>query len=199
MAPSSRYFEITQSTPIVKLDSQGRGSVQYKVKNLSAAPIDGRAVLTSLPVMRPPSGVVQNNWVTIDGAANHYFQTDEQAAFVVKIEIPQKDRAKAGSYSFRLDAVLISMPDVGDEGPVTAFTLEAVPEKRGASKLLWLIPLILLIVTGIGIGTWLLLRGNGSKTSTKQQPPASTKPAPKPPPPRPVARPEPLKEQLKPK
>ena len=44
MPPTSRYFEITQSTPTVKLDTQGRGTVQYKVKNVSAAPIDGRAV-----------------------------------------------------------------------------------------------------------------------------------------------------------
>jgi beta-lactam-binding protein with PASTA domain len=159
MAPTSRYFEITQSTPTVKLDTQGRGTVQYKVKNVSAAPVDGRAVLISLPINKPPSGVVQNNWVRIDGAADHHYEKDEQTTFVVKIEVPAKDRTKAGTYTFRLDSVLVSMPDVGDEGPATSFTLEPVKEKQKSNVLAWLIPLILVVVAGIGVGAWLLLRG----------------------------------------
>ena len=198
MAAGTRYFEITQSTPVVKLDSQGRGSVQYKVKNLSAAPVDGRAVLISLPITRPPSGAVQDNWVTIDGTANHYYQKDEQTTFAVKIEIPQKDRGRAGNYAFRLDAVLVSMPDVGDEGPVTSFTLEQMPVKPRMSKMWWLIPLIVIIVAGIGIGTWLLVR-SPSKTATKpsqpphgsSQPPPKT--GPKPGTTHPIVKPEPHK------
>ena len=162
MPPTSRYFEITQSTPTVKLDTQGRGTVQYKVKNVSAAPIDGRAVLISLPVNKPPSGVVQNNWVRIDGVADHHYEKDEQATFIVKIEVPQKDRTKAGNYTFRLDSILVSMPDVGDEGPATAFTLEPAKETPKSNVLAWLIPLILVVVAGIGVGAWLLLRGGNN-------------------------------------
>lgn len=163
MAPTSRYFEITQSTSTVNLDTQGRGTVQYKVKNVSAVPVDGRAVLISLPVNKPPSGVVQNNWVRIDGVADHHYEKDEQATFIVKIEIPQKDRTKAGTYTFRLDSVLVSVPDMGDEGPATAFTLEPTKEKPKPGVLAWLIPLILVVVAGIGVGTWLLLRNSGDK------------------------------------
>jgi len=39
----------------VKLDSQGRGTVQYTVKNVSSRAIDGRGVLISLPQVKPPS------------------------------------------------------------------------------------------------------------------------------------------------
>lgn len=47
----------------IRLDSQGRASVQYTAKNVSAAPIDGRAVLVSVPQTSPPSRVVQKGWV----------------------------------------------------------------------------------------------------------------------------------------
>ncbi len=156
----ARYFEISSSTPTVKLDTQGRGSVQYNVKNVSAADIDGRVVLLSMPVTSPASGAVQNGWVKLDGAADHHFQKDEQAVFSVKIEVPAKDRSKTGTYTFRLDSVLVSVPDRGDEGPATAFTVEGAAKPK-PNMLLWLIPVIVLAVIGIGIGLWLALRNTG--------------------------------------
>lgn len=154
----ARYFEISNSTPTIKLDSQGRGTVQYTVKNVSAAPTDGRAVLTSVPVTSPPSGAVQNGWVKIDPPIDHHYGKDEQNTYTVKVEVPQKDRTKTGSYTFRLDAMLVSIPDRGDEGPVTAFTVEAGKPDPKPNMLAWLIPLILFVLIGIGVGTWLLLR-----------------------------------------
>ena len=157
----ARYFEISNSTPTIKLDSQGRGSVQYTVKNVSAAPTDGRGVLTSVPITSPPSGAVQNGWVKIDPPADHHFGKDEQNTFTVKVEIPQKDRSKAGTYTFRLDAVLVSVPDRGDEGPATAFTIEAAKQETKSNIFAWLIPLLVVVVIGIGVGAWLLLRQSG--------------------------------------
>lgn len=159
----ARYFEVSGSTSAVKLDTQGRGTMQYKVKNVSAAPIDGRAVLISLPATNPPSGVVQNGWVKIEPPTDRSFEKDKQETFVVKIEVPQKDRAKAGTYTFRLDAVTVAVPDRGDEGPAVAFTVEAAAVRGGTNKLAWLIPLIAVLVMGIGVGAWLLLRGPGGK------------------------------------
>jgi beta-lactam-binding protein with PASTA domain len=159
----ARYFEISHNTATVKLDSQGRGTVQYKVKNVSAAPIDGRAVLISLPPANPPAGVVQNGWVKIEPPTDRAFDKDKQETFVVKIEVPQKDRSKAGTYTFRLDAVTVAIPDRGDEGPAVAFTLDPAPVKKPTPMLAWLIPLILVLLILIGLGAWFALRSTGPK------------------------------------
>jgi beta-lactam-binding protein with PASTA domain len=163
----ARYFEITVNTPTVKLDSQGRGTVQYKLKNLTPAAIDGRAVLVSLPTTTPPSGVVQKNWVKIDGPTDRHFEKDVQEVFTVKIEVPLKDRPKTettpGTYTFRLDGVTVAVPDRGDEGPAVAFTLAAAAAKKPINKLVWIIPLIVVLLLAIGGGVWLALRSSGGK------------------------------------
>jgi hypothetical protein len=158
----ARYFEISANTATVKLDSQGRGTVQYKVKNVSAVAIDGRAVLISLPANHPPSGVVQNGWVKIEPPADRAFEKDRQEIFVVKIEVPQKDRSKAGTYTFRLDAVTVAVPDRGDEGPAVAFTFDPVPEKKPTPVLGWLIPLVIVLLILGGLGAWFALRSTGT-------------------------------------
>jgi beta-lactam-binding protein with PASTA domain len=159
----ARYFELSANTATVKLDSQYRGTVQYKVKNVSAAAIDGRAVLISLPITNPPAGAVQNGWVKIEPPTDRAFDKDKQETFIVKIEIPLKDRSKVGTYTFRLDAVTVAIPDRGDEGPAVAFTVDKAPEKKPTPMLAWLIPLIIVLLIGVGVGGWLLLRGGGSK------------------------------------
>ena len=159
----ARYFEIGASTAKVKLDSQGRGTVQYRVKNVSAAPIDGRALLISLPVTNPPSGPVQNRWVSLEPPTDRAFEKEKQETFVVKIEVPPKDKSKAGTYTFRLDVVTVTIPDRGDEGPAVSFTLDPAAETRPKSVLGWLIPLIVVLVIAIGVGAWLALRNTGPK------------------------------------
>jgi beta-lactam-binding protein with PASTA domain len=164
----ARYFEIKKNdTSKVKLDMQGRGSVQYKFKNVSPTPMDGRAVLTSLPKVSPLAGVVQNGWVKIDGPTDHHFNPNEEYPFNIKIEIPQKDRSKAGDYTFEVDAALVSIPDViTDEGPVTAFTIVAAEPSKKPNMLVWLIPVILVLVIGVGVGAWLLLGHSKKKPET---------------------------------
>jgi hypothetical protein len=160
----ARYFEITANSATVKLDSQGRGTVQYTVKNVSAAPIDGRAVLISLPPTNPPTGAVQNGWVKIEPPTDRAFDKDKATqTFVVKVEVPPKDRSKAGTYTFRLDAVTVAIPDRGDEGPAVSFTLAPTPEKKSMSVFAWLIPLIVVLLIVIGLGAWLALRNTGPK------------------------------------
>ena len=62
----------------VKLDSQGRGTVQYTVKNVSSRAIDGRGVLISLPQVKPPSGPVEKGWVKVDGKTDRHFDVDKR-------------------------------------------------------------------------------------------------------------------------
>ncbi len=121
----ANYFQVTNALGMsnVKLDSQGRASVQFTAKNVSAAPIDGRAVLVSLPPTKPASGAVQKGWVKLEGSAERKFEKDQEQVFAVRIAVPPK--SPAGNYIFRLDVVSVAQPDVGDLGPPMSFSVTA--------------------------------------------------------------------------
>ncbi len=144
----------------VKLDSQGRGTVQYTVKNLSARAIDGRALLISLPQTRPASGAVEKGWVKIDGTSDRHFDIDKEETFTVKILVPPN--SAAGNYTFRLDTVWVNQPDQGDAGGAVAFTVAASTGKKSSFPL-WLIPVILVVLIAIGVGLYFALSGGGDK------------------------------------
>ena len=154
----ARLFQINLPDGLsnVKLDSQGRATVQYTVKNVSARSIDGRAVLISLPLVKPPRGAVEKGWIKIDGKTDRHFDVDKEETFTVKIAVPPK--SPAGTYTFRLDTVWVDQPDQGDAGGAIAFTV-AAPVAKPTSFPLWLIPVIAVVVIGIGVGLVLVLRG----------------------------------------
>ena len=157
----AKLFQITLPSGLtsVKLDSQGRGTVQYTVKNVSARPIDGRAVLISLPQTKPPSGPVEKGWVKIDGKTDRHLDVDKEETFSVKIAVPPK--SPAGTYTFRLDGVWVQQTDQGDPGGALAFTVaDTAPSKPFP---LWIIPVIAVVLIAIGIGVWLAVRGGGTK------------------------------------
>jgi hypothetical protein len=155
----ARYCQITtpegMSNP--KLDSQGCATLQLKAKNVSGAPLDGRAILVSLPVTTPPSGAVQSGWVKIDGLPDQHFDKDQEKVFVVKIAAPAKGKPKAGNYQFRLDVVSVAVPDQGDSSQVIAFT---VPEStvQKSHFPMWLIPVLVVVAIGLGVGIWLAMK-----------------------------------------
>jgi beta-lactam-binding protein with PASTA domain len=142
----------------VKLDSQGRATVQYTVKNVSARQIDGRAVLISLPQVKPASGPVEKGWVKLDGTTDRHFDVDKEETFTVKILVPPK--SPSGNYTFRLDAVWVDKPDIGDSSPVIGFTVAAPVVTTGHFPL-WLIPVILVVVLGVGVGLYFALKPKG--------------------------------------
>jgi PASTA domain len=144
----------------VKLDSQGRATVQYTVKNVSARSIDGRAVLISLPQVRPPSGPVEKGWVKIDGNTDQHFDVDKEQTFTVKIAVPPN--SPQGSYTFRLDTVWVDQPDQGDAGGAVAFTVATPPKPNGHFPL-WLIPVIAVVVIGIAVGIYFAVSSGGAK------------------------------------
>ncbi len=186
----ANYFQVTNALGMsnVKLDSQGRASVQFTAKNVSAAPIDGRAVLVSLPPTKPASGAVQKGWVKLEGSAERKFEKDQEQVFAVRIAVPPK--SPAGNYIFRLDVVSVAQPDVGDLGPPMSFSVTAPTGGGGGGDSKW--PLILLVIAlvlaVIGVATWLILRKPGGTTT---QTPTPTQPAPQPPG-QPAPRPIPL-------
>jgi beta-lactam-binding protein with PASTA domain len=151
---------VPDGVSMLKLDSTRSARTQVTVKNVSARPIDGRAVLISLPQVKPPSGPVEKGWVKIDGKADRHFDVDKEEVFTVKVAVPPN--SPAGNYTFRMDAVWVDKPDIGDSSAVLGFTVAASEKKTGHFPL-WLIPVLLVVVIGIGVGVWLAVRGGGPK------------------------------------
>jgi hypothetical protein len=166
----ARYFQVTtpQGLSAIRLDSQGRAAVQYTVKNVTGAAIDGRAVLVSVPGTNAADSVVQKGWVKIDGVAERHFNRDQEDVFLVKIAVPPN--APAGKYTFRLDVVTVARPDEGDGGPVQEFSVSKTPPQGGGNpKWLLLIIVIVLVLLVGGVTVWLLTRKSGG-TATSAPP-----------------------------
>jgi len=140
----------------LKQDSRGQASLQVVVKNVSGTARDGRLVPISLPKGTP--GVVEKGWLKVD-AADRHLDVGKEETFTVRLSVPSN--AAAGDYSFRLDAVWVDQPDQADSSSAIGFTV-AAKEKKETSILVWLIPLLVVVVMGLGVGMWLLLRPSGT-------------------------------------
>jgi beta-lactam-binding protein with PASTA domain len=139
----------------LKQDSRGQASLQVVVKNVSGRALDGRLVPISLPKGTP--GVVEKGWLKVDKPDSH-FDVGKEETFTVRLSVPSN--AAAGDYSFRLDAVWVDQPDQADSSSAIGFTV-AAKEKKETSILVWLIPLLVVVVIGLGVGIWLALRPTG--------------------------------------
>jgi hypothetical protein len=156
----------------IKLDSKGSATCQITVKNVSRAAIDGRAVLVSLPIARPPAGAVEKKWLTIDGPADRHFAVDQEEVFSIKIAVPQKkgEPAPAGNYSFRLDLVNVARPDESsDQSQALGFAVVAAPPPKPTPWPLIAVVAALVLIIGV-TAAWLMLR----KPSTPAAPFAGT-------------------------
>lgn len=187
----AKYFQITipEGASNPKLDSQGRATVQYTVRNVSAAPIDGRAALVSVPGATPANDPVQKKLVSVDGLAERHFDTNKEE--VIKVNIAAKS-AQPGDYTFRLDVASVAVPDVGDQGPSVRFTV-AQTQKPPSKMWLWIV-LAVVFVLALGVGIWLAVRPKPTATPTPTQGGKATEPVKK----EPVKK-EPVKEQPQPK
>jgi len=154
----AKYFQITipEGASKANLDSQGRATVQYTVKNVSSAPIDGRAVLTCPPAGSPPASP-HKDWIRIDGAADRHFDKDKEEVFNVRICVPAK--SLAGDYAFRLDMATVAKPDEGDKGQAVAFSV--APSNKGNGFPWWIMVAAVVVLAVLGVGAWLLLRNKG--------------------------------------
>jgi len=152
----AKYFTITipDGASNLKLDNQGRGSVQYTVKNVSATPVDGKAVLVA-PGAPPANDPVQKKWVTLEGAGERHFDVGKEQVFTVKVMVPPK--TQAGDYTFRMDVASAAVPDVGDQGPAIKFSITQTA--KPPSKFPWWILIVVLVVLliGGGVAAWLLI------------------------------------------
>jgi hypothetical protein len=177
MPITTRYFAITvpQGLSTIKLDSRGIGTCQITAKNVSATAIDGRGILTSVPVARPPAGAVEKGWIKIvSGPTDRHFDVDQEVAFAIKIAVPEPKKGEAppqpGNYSFRLDVVNIARPDdSGDQSQPLSFAV-AAPKPMRPSKLPLVLGVVALVLLVGAVVTWLLLRKPAPAPSPTQAP-----------------------------
>jgi len=166
-------FTITPSTTeIIEANSNGYAEVIYTVTNTSARPVRGIAKVKALDQTKL-------EWLKIKGEVERDFSPGATQQFIVAFEGPvlpasaaekpktaaaQNGAAASGTalvaiptkYPFRLDiAVATKMEEDFTEGPVVT-----VKAAIGAGKTkfpFWIIPVIAVVVIGIGVGIWLLI------------------------------------------
>lgn len=161
MPTATKYFTVAapQGMSAIKLDSKGCATCQITVKNVSRAPIDGRAILVSLAVTKPALGPVEKGWVTVDGLTDRHFEVDQEQVFSVKVAVPppkKGEAAPAGNYSFRIDVINVARPDdSADQSQALGFTVAASAPKT-PSKWPWIALAAALVLLVGGVTTWLL-------------------------------------------
>jgi hypothetical protein len=165
----AKYFEITlpEGLSTVKLDSSGRAKVQYTVKNVSGIRRDGRAVLVSLPA---GPGVVEKNWVKIEGPTDKPFDPGQSQTYIVNIAVPPK--SPTGTYSFRLEAVLVAKTDEGDSSTPVTFHVAGAASPAAKPFPWWIVAAAFLALLVLAVVLYLVLRPKPQQPA--EQPPQAS-------------------------
>jgi hypothetical protein len=151
-------FEIPDGPTTVQLtraaDGSATGSIVFNVTNKSTDGASGRLSVV-------PSGGSKETWFAIDGDRERAFAAGETQTAKITVTAP-KDVA-AGDYPFKLRAVAVNDPDNDHaEGPVATAKVPAIviEGKHGIPWWVWLIVGLVLLI-GLGVGGYFLLRGGG--------------------------------------
>ena len=174
----ARAFDITTTSPTLKLGGNRKGEVAFTVTNSLGQPVRGRAVIV-------PEGATSPGWLVLNGDAERDFPPNGTHVFQVQVAVPPAQAA--GEHAFHLLVVDQSNPDeyFAESSPV-AFKVPA-PVVAPRKRFPWWIPasaaaaVLLMLVVGI-------LLGRGNKTEEPgtggSGPPPPTQA--EPPPPAPV-------------
>ncbi|MFP2930594.1 LamG domain-containing protein [Pyxidicoccus sp. 3LG] len=171
----ARAFDITTTSPTLKLDGSRRSEVAFTVTNALGRPVRGRAVVV-------PDGPMPPEWFSVEEAERD-FPPSGTHVYQVKVAVPPAAPPK--DHSFHLLVVDQANPDEHfAEGPTVSFHVPApvvVPKKR----IPWWIPVsaaaAILIIVLVGV---LWGRGEDEEPATGGSGPVA-EPA-EPPPPAPV-------------
>jgi beta-lactam-binding protein with PASTA domain len=163
-------FSITPSTTdIIRADDKGYAEVIYTVTNTSARPVRGIAKVK-------PLDQTKQEWLKLKGEPERDFAIAGTQQYIVAFEgpvLPPTADANAGAggvasagaapaampsrYPFRLDvAVATNMDEDFTEGPVVT-VLAAIGVKKKSFPF-WIIPIAAVLLIGIAIGLFFLLR-----------------------------------------
>jgi hypothetical protein len=155
--PSS-FTITTTATDALKADAKGHTQAVFTVTNATARPVRGMAGVNSL-------GDTKREWLSIAGETERDFAAGTTQQFTVNFDAPvaaPPAGTSAAKYPFRLNVASAMNPDEDfAEGPTV--TVEVAParaeeEKPPPGRLWWIIPVAAVVLIGIGVVTWLLLR-----------------------------------------
>lgn len=137
-------FDITTPSNTLRLDERRQAEATYSVANLSGRLLTGRALIV-------PDKPEAAAWITIDGESERVFPIAGAQQYTVRLNVPKN--APPGSYTFRLDALDVSLPDETlVRGPSITFEVpQPEPEQRKfpVGILIILLLVALLIIGGI--------------------------------------------------
>src|SRR5688572_7951689 len=163
-------FSITPSTTdTIRADEKGYAEVIYTVTNTSARPVRGIAKVK-------PLDQTKQEWLKLKGEPERDFAAAATQQYIVAFEgpvLPPTADANVGAggassagaapaampsrYPFRLDvAVATNMDEDFTEGPVVT-VLAAIGVKKKSFPF-WIIPIAAVLLIGIAIGLFFLLR-----------------------------------------
>jgi hypothetical protein len=156
-----RAFTITTATNTVVLDAKRAAKSSFTVTNVGRRPLKARAEVKAQGAAKPA-------WFTVEGETEREMGIDATQRFSVALAVPPG--VAAGSYSFRFDVVSVANPDDDfAEGPVVSFEVAAAPAGKPFP---WWIPVVALVVIGLGVGLWWRISGDGETTPPPPPPPA---------------------------
>jgi beta-lactam-binding protein with PASTA domain len=166
-------FTITPSTTeTIKADANGYAEVIYTVTNTSARAVRGIAKLK-------PLGQTKQEWLKIKGETERDFAPAGTQQFIMAFdgpvlpptaaEAPKPEGAAPATaaapaatptkFTFRLDiALATNMEEDFTEGQVV--TVEAAVGEKKKSFPFWIIPIAAVVLIGIGVGLFFLLRSS---------------------------------------
>ncbi|NMO15613.1 LamG domain-containing protein [Pyxidicoccus fallax] len=171
----ARAFDITTTSPSLRLDGNRKGEVAFTVTNSLGRPVRGRAVVV-------PEGATPPEWLSLAGDAERDFPPNGTHVFLVQVAIPPS--RGAGEHAFHLLVADQANPDEHfADGPSVAFKVPA-PVAPPMKRFPWWIPVSAGAVLLIALVTGLLLRrggqeeppGTGGSGPVVEQPPADPPP-----------------------
>ena len=186
----TRPFDITTVSNALTLDAKGRGKLIFTVTNKSQQALRAKLAVVHFDTAKA-------GWITVAGdAVRSWAATDGVQQVEVNVAVPPG--TPPGKLRMRLDAISEIRPEEDlTEGPeisVIIPAVEAAPKKGGVPWWVWLI-IALVVLTIVGVGTWLALRKSDSPANPPvatgggaSAPPVTPPSSPPPPPPPPATQ-----------
>ncbi|MFP2908885.1 LamG domain-containing protein [Pyxidicoccus sp. 3LFB2] len=170
----ARAFDITTTSPALRLDGSRRGEVSFTVTNSLGQPVRGRAVIV-------PEGGTPPEWFSLTGESERDFPRDGTHVFHVKASVPASQAA--GEHAFHLLVVDQANPDEHfADGPTVSVRVPAplvIPRRR----IPWWMPVSALAALLVIILASVLWNGGEDAGTGGSGPVVEPEPEPKPPPP----------------
>jgi len=155
----AKSFTITTTaTDTLKADARGRAEAVFTVTNVTGRPVRGMARTNAL-------ASTKKEWLLVAGESERDFAPGATQQFTVTFDassLSPTAGSPAAKYPFRLDVASAMNPDEDfTEGPVVAVEVApaSVPEKKPPARpLWWIIPVAAVVLIGIIVVLWLVLR-----------------------------------------